>query len=514
MRAKASIAANPASRARRLGAAVTALVLVVSCSSATPGSPSGSPSASQEGASASPSEVASPTSPVSPSPSASSTIAGTWIQSGKLKVARIAPHLVLLRNDRVLVVGNDNHCTELEDPSGKIISQRGALPESVRAELWNASTSAWTMTRSLDKPRDHFGAVVLANGRVLVAGGVNQGIYSDDYHPLGYVGHQSFSSAWTFDPKRNAWSRTSLMNTARTDPSIALLTDGRVLVAGGIYEDYLREWTGAGTGSTMTAGAAMTGTGSSDTRAGRFADVGPSGPPVPILSTAELYDPRTDTWTRTGSMHHARSGAVAVTLTDGRVLVVGQSPDTLAADRASWDHPYLPDPAAFKTAELFNPRTGRFSLTGSLPAAVASFSLVALDDGGALLIGGYPMTTEKPPVRTVLRFDPKTKDWTRVDSLATARANALAVRLADGRVLVAGGESPYGPTASAELFDPATGRWSALPSMPAPRAWGAAILLRDGSVLIVGGYGPRRAGMTEVTCPTGLATSVRFVPTP
>ncbi|HEV8596816.1 MAG TPA: kelch repeat-containing protein, partial [Candidatus Dormibacteraeota bacterium] len=60
-----------------------------------------------------------------------------------------------------------------------------------------------------------------------------------------------------------------------------------------------------------------------------------------------------------------------------------------------------------------------------------------------------------------------------------------AARLADGRVLVAGGGA-YTPTA--ELYDPATNRWTPTGSMSVDRYDFTATVLRDGRVLVVGGY--------------------------
>ena len=105
--------------------------------------------------------------------------------------------------------------------------------------------------------------------------------------------------------------------------------------------------------------------------------------------------------------------------------------------------------------------------------------------------------------------------------------NAVAATLADGRVLVAGGErdtcgvdglcgETYVAIDSASLYDPATDAWTALPPMPEPRAGGAAVTLTDGSVLIVGGYNETMTfGGTDCETqdqPTGLASAVRFVP--
>lgn len=99
------------------------------------------------------------------------------------------------------------------------------------------------------------------------------------------------------------------------------------------------------------------------------------------LSSAELYDPSTQTFTATGSMAVPRSGAVAVTLENGEVLVMGgQSTSKVGL--------------ALDSAELYNPVTGSFSsIDATLPTATVNAAAALLADGNALIAGGqnyYP----------------------------------------------------------------------------------------------------------------------------
>lgn len=107
---------------------------------------------------------------------------------------------------------------------------------------------------------------------------------------------------------------------------------------------------------------------------------------------------------------------------------------------------------------------------------------VKLLDGSVLMIGGYGSDQ-------VYRFDPDTQMVVTMDPLPEQRGNLAAALLTDGRVLVAGGDSPEmeDGMASCLLYDPSGDSWTSTGSLPAPRALMAAITLPNGDVLALGG---------------------------
>ena len=138
---------------------------------------------------------------------------------------------------------------------------------------------------ALIRGRNQHTATLLANGKVLVAGGGD-----------------NLATAELYDPATGTWTFTGSLNAGRGAHTAALLSDGKVLVAGG--------------GDN--------------------------------LATAELYDPATGTWTFTGSLNAGRYLHTSTLLTNGRVLIAGGLITAMAEARNSTTRrPELgPSPAA------------------------------------------------------------------------------------------------------------------------------------------------------------------------
>src|SRR3989442_14523614 len=72
--------------------------------------------------------------------------------------------------------------------------------------------------------------------------------------------------------------------------------------------------------------------------------------------------------------------------------------------------------------------------------------------------------------------------------MLASRSGHTATLLADGRVLIAGGEGSGAPGSTLEIFNPATSSFSAGGTLATPRKNHAAVLLSGGRVMIVGGF--------------------------
>lgn len=292
--------------------------------------------------------------------------------------------------------------------------------------------AAWTATGNMVALRVGHVAILLPDGRVLVAGGQDrETARMTDAAPV------QLASAEIYDPRTGRWTATGSMAVARFGHAATLLPDGRVLVMGGY-----------------------------DFEAARVAGVEIMG-----RTTAELYDPATGRWTPTASMAIGRGGQTATPLADGRVLVAGGG---LAGDDAA------------RSAERYEPASGRWTATGSMADARHRHTATLLPDGRLLVAGGMGMGSEPSPVPSAELYDPRSESWTATGNLASVRFVTTATPLADGRVFLVGGGFGVG-TVTAELYDPASGTWTPAASIGSGRGGQTATLLPDGTVLVVGG---------------------------
>ncbi|MEO5886197.1 MAG: kelch repeat-containing protein [Anaerolineales bacterium] len=221
------------------------------------------------------------------------------------------------------------------------------------------------------------------------------------------------------------------MNDVRAAHTATLLSDGRVLIAGGFREE----------GTSEIA-----------------------------IASAEIFDPETNTFTPTSDMNAPRNGHTATLLPNGQVLIAG-----------GWNQS-----GRTSTAELYDPQTGKFDYTGRLMAPRQGFTATLLKNGKVLIAGGD--SARNVSQLTAELYDPATKTFIPIGNLNNGRMAHTATLLNDGKVLLVGGSSGNGTIlASAEIYDPGTGGFTSTSDANTVRYKHSAVSLQDGNVLLLGG---------------------------
>ncbi len=305
----------------------------------------------------------------------------------------------------------------------------------------------WTRTGDMTVPRAEHVAALLPSGQVLVAGGMDQLLTGD-------VGEwTALSSSELYDPTTGTWTDAGTMLGPRVTRGLFPISKGpyagKVMVAGGISAYYVKGlW---------------------------FY--------YPLLTTTELFDPTSGTWSPGPPMLKCSVGFVQ--LANGNLLAVGsflsESDPTPTTDVQLLDVS-APEPAWRFVRPMNDVRDG--------PA------LVLLDDGEILAMGGAHsrnVTDQLSP--TAERYDPVSDRWTMAAPLPRRRWNPVVVKLPNGTVLFTAGcpdtsscDIPFQePSAEAWIYEPTRDAWRETTPMNYPRAYAQGVLLDSGKVLVAGG---------------------------
>jgi hypothetical protein len=294
----------------------------------------------------------------------------------------------------------------------------------------STADASWLSAGAPVALRRNHTATLLSDGRVLLAGGQS--------------GESPLASAEICDPWAGRCTATGAMIEARYTHTATLLPNGKVLVTGGTKDS-----------STALASAEIF-----DPETGTFSPAGTLSAPrrahtATLLgsnrvliagggdASTDVYDPATGTFAAGPVMTTTRTGHAAALLPSGKVLLV-------AGDAIGTS----------STAELFDPAAnggaGSFVTTGG-PTTLRplAHTATALRDGRVLVVGSCPkclgaLTNAGATVAEL--FDPAANGgvgaFTQTGSLATGRSSHSATLLPSGEVLIAGGRIP-GPQPSA-----------------------------------------------------------------
>jgi WD40 repeat protein len=319
-------------------------------------------------------------------------------------------------------------------PNGKVLVTGGTF--QLPAELFDPVTNVFTvLPAGAVSDRVYGSATVLADGRVLLAGGTDGG---------GIV------NAEIFDPATlNSTPVAATMFTPRYGHTATLLPTGKVLICGGQslagvtntgeLFDPANETFAPVASSMSVPRYTHTATHLSDGRvliAGGY--TGPGGAGNSDTNTADIFDPATESFVPVASlMNSPRYGHTATLLPDGSVLLAGGSNGT----------------APVASAEIFDATTSTFSALANAMTSPREAHTATLSMNGQVLIAGGDDSTHTA-VNTAELFDPSLGTFTSLYpyGMTSVRRLHSAALLPNGGLLLTGGYINQVPIDTAELF--------------------------------------------------------------
>lgn len=197
---------------------------------------------------------------------------------------------------------------------------------------------------------------------------------------------------------------------------------------------------------------------------------------------------------RTGDMTIARMHHAATLLQDGRVLITGGESTDVEPYNIGFDR--------LSSAEIYNPKTGKFTKIADMTSTRSRHTSTLLQDGRVLITGG--LGTDYWLASAEI-FDPKTNTFTKTGDVNICRSGPASILLNNGKVLIVGGglnlKPPIPPNIEhslgnpevakymhyGELYDPVTGKFMLTPEHKGWYAWPTLASLPDGRVLVTGG---------------------------
>jgi hypothetical protein len=390
-----------------------------------------------------------------------------------------------------------------------VTDSQGQASPPATVTIWGVP-KVWKTSGSMNLPRQNTRFTTLADGRVLVVGGWTDLVTLPN---APYVAGSTHTvTTELFDPVSETWSFAGPMgyNSLNGSSLLNRLHNGKLLICGGqtyipngdgmvnaeVFDPATVLWTAVSPMRERRNGPKtfMLNDGKVLVTGGQQQRLvaNPDGSTTLrtySLNSAEIYDPTTDTWTLTGPMTYGRAAHLIFGLPDGRVLVTGG----VGALGQNWVRQVL------STTEIYNPATGAWtSAPDLLPGRTGSgASILGLADGRLMIIGGFG--NGGVTLNDVQIYDPQQRAWSFSGSLNQPRSNFTRNLMPDGKVLVWGGGDGLTALNTSEIWDPVSGTWSFTGNLNQASIIPVRAQLADGRVLSCSGTdGVKVLATTEI----------------
>lgn len=308
---------------------------------------------------------------------------------GTMTDSRAFHNVVQLQDGRFMAIGGIN---------GAFGSGSNFFTKVLRTcEIYDPATGAWTATPNMAKFRAGSTSFVMADGRVLVAGGT-EGNNSHELHDVADLLGTAQKTTEIYNPVSNSWSTGPNMTEFKAGAMSVVLADGRWLVSGGVTH-------------TTLFGLAIP----------DFSD------------NQQIYNPVTNSWSNTGNMKDKRALGGITLMENGQVFIAGGAGGDIF------------NIGPIKDTEVYNPTSGGTTAKPNLSQESAFNTCVSLGGNRVMIVGGARGDLVDPiPLNNTWTYTHAAGSIAAGVPMTETHAGGVVSLLEDGTVYVGGGESDSG----------------------------------------------------------------------
>ena len=304
----------------------------------------------------------------------------------------------------------------------------------------NSAAEEWEVISQLPTKRSAFSTAVVDGKIYLIGGFLRENMNGG---PLG------ISTVEVYDTQNNSWQRLADMPTPRLSSGAAVV-DGKIYVFGG------------------------------------FSWVGIPGVDIKILQVVEVYDPRTDTWSRKQDMPTPRR-YFGTCVVDGKIYAMG-------------GENLFEEPQRLNQMEVYDPTGDAWAERADMPTIRSDVKAVVIRDTIYVLGGaGWPRVGWGPVLATIEAYRAQTNRWQKKADMPNLVAGFSTVVVDDKIYLIGGhGGVAFGEYLKrVDVYDPETERWDESLPMPSGNSPSGAEAV-NGKIYILGGSRENREFSLDV----------------
>ena len=274
-----------------------------------------------------------------------------------------------------------------------------------------------------------------------------------------------------YNPAANTWTILAYMSTPRTNFQTEVI-NGKIYAIGGmkvwnqnddqllssaeVYDPATNTWTAIASMSTPRYWF------QTEVIDGKIYAIGGGGSSG-TLSSAEVYDPAADTWTSIASMS-TPSKRLKTEVVNGKIYAIGGQ-----------------DSSTLSSVEMYDPTTNTWTTLASMSTPRTTFETEVVN-GKIYAIGGSSGSIN---LKTAEVYDPTTDAWTKLPFMSTSRVY-FRTDVVEGKIYAIGGYASGSTLSSVEMYDPTTNTWTPIGAMSTPRS-NLETEVIDGKIYAIGG---------------------------